>query len=277
MIKKLIITLSILFITNSCYNKNNINLRHSTELVRFQTKTLADYNNGVIPAPEVLKKMKNNLWVAAAAKIAPSNIVIRQFCLLDILEGEGKRHNEIYNIIDILSGKSDKRIWLEGYSYWVYTRDFLDVWIKKFDNERIKELITQIDEGFILTAYFRNGKYYPVPMGDVKDTPLAQELQNKCNLIDNVEHGNVRRKRISFNEIDYIIKSAPIGLNIHVPLTDHLVQVINGTPVNYKYYTSINDKYPDNAAYAADVLHPKRIKSIEGYSDSIIKIYLYGE
>jgi len=278
--KKIIIILFSFLMTVSCstvnkINYDKVNIRNSTELVRFQTRVFNNYKQGILPSNDTLKQMRENVWVIAASKTAPSNIVIRQWCLLDLLDDKDNHKNKIYDMVNLLSYKKDSRIWLEGYSYWLYTREIFNDWLIKFGDDRINNLVIKIDNGFVKTAYLRGSIWHPAPFGDLKNIPLSQDLQEKCKVKDNAIAGIVIMKKNI-----YEIKSYPIGMNIHIPVNDAKIEIIDGKPANYTFYTSIQNKYPDNVTYINDVLNTKRLNSIEKFNkehniDKIIKSFIY--
>jgi hypothetical protein len=248
-----------------------INFKSGTALARQQDLCLARINFGMSQPINELKNMEDNLWVATAFKLAPSNLVIRHYCIIDIIKNSCDHFDEIFEMVLKLSYderfSSVDRIWAEGYSYYEYTLNALNIWIKTFEKKIsaniIKLLLVCIDNGFVNTAYQRDGVWYPAPFGDLSDEPLRKDLQRGVN------HGNTKISSDKFNlfcgknitSFNYVIKACPIGMNTHVPKDSYNVNIVEGIPVGFKFYEGYNKKYKNKFDELLDIFNLKRILS----------------
>ncbi len=292
--KKLLFIIFLVFISCKFTNMidfKKVNIKSGTELVEYQTKVFYDYKSGIILSADTIKKMHENVWVMAAEETAPNNIVIRQWTLLDLLDGVPTHRNKLYKIIDMLSyGTNGDRIWAEGYSYWIYSRQFMRDWVVKFDDDnKIAGLIEDIDNGFIKTAYKRGDKWYPAPIGDTRDEPLFPFHQEQCVKKDSITVSIVSMKRIG-NEVVYNVEGIPFGMNHHVFCEDKVIRVIDGATKDFVFYTGMENKYPNNISYVMDVIDNRRLESIKRFNKKykdvkrieyailpFIKVILYGK
>jgi len=231
---------------------------NSTVFAEKQDKLINKIRNNQSITKAEISDLRNNLWFAGADMTAPSNLSVRMYCLEDLYEGKPNRVNKLANILKILS--YDSKIWAEGYSYWLYTRDAVDLWQKRFSNQIITDLIYSIDSGFVKTAYLRETVWYPAPFGDLRDISLNPDLQGRC--VKTTFYAGIVSMFIEGDKIMYQIQAKPIGLNLHVPAKDSKVTIENGIPVGFKFYTGWNDKYPSKGAQIKDALNPKRLFSI---------------
>lgn len=242
-------------------------LMNSTQLADFQTQIMTDYLNNVILNNINIQKLEKNIWIKAAYKIAPSNLVIRQYCLIDLIKNYPHHSLKIYKLVDKLSYGASNRLWLEGYSYYIYTLLILQPWINKFNSNylvnNIDEIIKEVNKNFLHTAYYRNGVLFPAPFGDVRDQPLKNqekiELRSnstaivKMTVCDSVDPKN--------SNVMYKINAKPIGLNCHIPKDDSTVFVTNGVP-EFKFYEGYDKKYSSKEEELKDLFDIKRIISI---------------
>lgn len=219
-------------------------------------------SGGTIPASQITE-MENNAWVAAASKMAPGNLVIRQYALIDLAKGVMTNKDKIVNQLNLLTYKEigPYLIWAEGYSYFRYTLDILNVWVSKFSQSDVQDTINKVRGGFQLTAYDgSNGLKYPAPFGDLRNEPLRPEDQinwkqsstTVTNVSCSVEAGGTR----------YFIRGQPIGLNTHIPKDDSSVFVMGGIPAGFKFYEGYNKKYKNSFAEWLDTYSIKRLRSI---------------
>ena len=116
--------------------------------------------------------------------------------------------------------------------------------------------MTEIDEGFIKTAYQRNGIWYPAPFGDLTDEPLF--LQNMC--YENKPDNNAAIVKKAGNI--YCITAKPLGLNHHVPKESYTIKIINGYPENFIFYTGYSNKYKNLKEEMEDLLDDRRLESL---------------
>jgi len=258
--------IAVLFFANcsslNLIKKEDFNFQNSTELAKHQAKLLNDYKTGIPVSNEEIKNLENNVWVTSAAVLAPGNLVIRQWCLIDLLKGKNRHEKEIVNLLICLS--YNRELWAEGYSYWGYTREILDEWLKKFGSTDVAAIEKGVDAGFVRTAYKRNGVWYPAPFGDLRDVPLSPELQTACDsLIDTATVGIVSlKKERNPLIIFYRIEAQPIGMNFHIPKRNTTIRVFNGIPLNFVFYTGYGNKYKSKEEEAADLLDSVRVKTI---------------
>jgi hypothetical protein len=237
------------------------NFRNGTALAIQQDQYLKIYLAGSSITSRQISDMEQNLWVATASKLAPGNLVIRQWCLIDLFKGYPTHEIQIYEMMDLLTYKQggSLKIYAEGYSYFNYTMDILGVWLLKFPN-LITTLVEKIKQGFLFTSYPRNGVWYPAPFGDLRDVPLSSDLQ--------IEHP-VTTKTVSnviLNYFDgkiwYNISGNPLGLNNHIPKNFSAVTIKNGIPSGFKFYEGYDKKYKNSWEEFKDTFDPKRVTSL---------------
>lgn len=219
------------------------------------------------PGETAVKSVENNLWIPLAEKLAPNNLVIRQLCLIDIFRNKPANASRILNLMNILSyWNGTERVWAEGYSYFQYTFQILGVWISKFVGSYgsvvvpVRNIVTYVNAGFVATSYKRGNIYYPAPFGDLTNTPLVQDLQINHPIVTKTI-GPVKIEVVGGNP-KYTITAKPLGLNLHCPVNNYSLSVVNGTPVGYKFYTSYTAKYPSQVTEISDMLNPNRIASM---------------
>jgi hypothetical protein len=243
-----------------------LNFKCGTKLAVQQDTYMKMLLNGDKISKSQIQDLKDNLWVKIAAKLAPNNLVIRQYCLIDILEYVPKNKNKILKLLNTLSynEKSDYKCWAEGYSYFNYVLDFLNVWMDWFhcgmSMSEFYDIINQIKQGFIATSYKRNDTLYPAPYGDLRDVPLSADLQ--------IGHSNTNIRLsnliVNYNNetVDYKIIARPLGFNTHIPKKDAIVKVINGLPQPFKFYEGYDKKYKNVVEEIIDTFAIKRILSL---------------
>ena len=241
-------------------------------MVNFETgSSLADFQDalyqrlftgGTVSSTE-LTRLASNLWVRTAAVTAPGNLVVRHYCLIDIITKQTNYFSAIENQIRRLtywkSGASNLfLLWAEGYSYWRYTKPFLQMYTERLGKIFI---IDRVDLGFQKTAYLRgtatNYTLYPAPYGDLRDEPLEPALQDRAKIEHDVTITPVKRFSLRYD-----ITGLPIGLNAHIPMVDSTVRIVKDIPTPFTWYTGYNNKYPNKAAEAMDVFNIKRISSL---------------
>jgi hypothetical protein len=238
------------------------NFRNGTALAVQQDQYLKIYLAGSCITSQQISDMEQNLWVATASKLAPGNLVIRQWCLIDLFKGNPTHEIQIFEMMDLLTYKQggNLRIYAEGYSYFNYTMDILDTWLSKFNKVLIMTLVEKIKQGFLLTSYPRNGVWYPAPFGDLRNIPLNPDLQ--------IEHPVTSRtvSNVILNYFDgkiwYNISGKPIGLNNHIPKNSFTVTIKNGIPERFKFYEGYDKKYKNAWEEYKDTFDAKRINSL---------------
>lgn len=244
------------------------NFKTGTALAVQQDQYIQKYLAGEKLSPKEISDMEQNLWVATASILAPGNLVIRQWALIDLFKGSAQHVNAIFKMMDTLTykEKGNYRLWAEGYGYFGYTRDVLDLWVTKFeyieDLSAIINIIDKVNQGSIATSYLRNGIWYPAPYGDLRDIPLKPDLQipheMKTVAISNV----VLNYAATDDLVWYSIKGRPIGCNTHIPKDNAIIKIQKGIPVGFKFYEGYDKKYKNSWEEYKDTFDPKRLKSI---------------
>ena len=217
-------------------------------------------------------KLKNNYWIKISRIIAPNNLVIRHLCLLDLISKCPNHYKEIldqlkkltYSKETIILGKlvmPTRLLYAEGYSYWLYIKNFLQVYNDKFlvnCGSYIQSYISKVDSGFQATAYLRGTVMYPAPFGDLRDQPLEDVLQNSSTIFNTINIAPINKR----NNTIYQVESMPIGLNGHIPLNNYIVDIKNGEPVPFSWYQGYSQEYPTMWSQMMNTLNPKRVWAI---------------
>ena len=265
-IGKLILSLCLIF-NMYCSNIRSVkhtNIKNSKTLAHEQEILYIKYINDDYVSESRILELEKNVWVKTAERMAPSNLVIRQYCLIDLLRNNPNHKEQINELVNRISYYG--AIWAEGYTYWEYTKRILLPWAEKFDQEKTLLLIKSIDFGFVRTAYKRDAHWYPAPLGDLRDVPLNDKLQNVCNILNmkdiDIEVGSIRFIS-NEKETIYKIKSYPVGMNIHIPKDDYIVKIVDGIPVGFVFYTGIDNKYNSKFDEWEDLFDEKRIETIK--------------
>lgn len=245
-----------------------MNFKNGTALAVQQDGYLKRYLNGGKFSKKEISEMKDNYWVKTASILAPSNLVVRQYALIDIMNRYPTYTEPILKQLKTLTynTKDNLKLWAEGYSYFCYTRDILDEWCKLFSKNAydINKLIEQVDDGFLETSYVRKGLLYPALFGDLRDEPLRPHLQNRIRRSDipnPIEIVNVfKGHETVLDSVVYIVEGKPIGLNSHIPKDDSISFVIKDEVVNFKFYEGYDKKYKNKMEEIGDSVNI--IKSI---------------
>jgi len=272
-IKRVFIFLALLFtLSIPCSNPFKMVYTNGYELAVQQESLLVKYKRGDTISSDTLRDLKINYWVHTAYKVAPGNLVIRQYALIDLFTGKPDHAKKIKHLVNVLSSGTtvyNYRTWAEGYSYWIYTKDILVPWIEKFDTEKngIGFMADDIDNGFAYTSYlkYNEGKYYPAPFGDLWNIPLDSTGQYKANMIaklaDTAKIINVTRLNTGYT-ICYRISALPIGMNGHCEKESKTYRIENYSPLGFKYYEGYKLKYSDQTSEWKDLLNPIRLITI---------------
>ena len=246
------------------------NLDSGCVLADFQQETFDALVAGKPIPAGTLPRLRGNLWVRLAERIAPCNLVVRHYCLEDLISGKTDHY---YDILDLV-GKitySDTGLWAEGYSYWQYVKPFILQY--QYDLHKLfAGFITNIDFCFQRTAYLRDGVMYPAPYGDLRDVPLEPALQDTSKMQENVNIFPVRKTTCS-GIPNYCITAAPVGCNTHAPKVDSNIAIADGKPYPFTFYADDGStpayiaKYSVNGKFSRwkellDVLAWKRIKTL---------------
>jgi hypothetical protein len=240
----------------------------TTALAGRQDQLIAGYKAGTTTVSgAVIKELETNLWVNAAYTLAPNNLVVRQYCLIDLFKRSTGNFNKISSLLNTLSYASfnptQLKIWAEGYTYWLYTRDALDLWVARFSPVQmipIRQLINSVDQGFVYSSYYRNGVLYPAPFGDLRNVPLDINLQMGHSIVSNT--CKIVTQTVTKGVVTYTINPRPLGLNTHVPGRVSKVAIVNGVPQPFTFYTGYDSKYESKGMELLDLINPKRILSL---------------
>jgi hypothetical protein len=211
------------------------------------------------PNSEDLKNLNKNLWIALGHHLAPSNLVIRNYCLQDLYSGKAQHTSEIQKLFYKLArGKDGKLLWAEGYSYWLYTKILLKLCISKFYWTELDSDIDKMEKNFLDTGYLRGGVLYPAPYGDLRDIPLEPHLQGTTPE-DYASAAHVTRGRDIYN-----ISPRPMRMNVHTPKKPLCLYVKNGRVYHgesnepYRYYIGWDNKYQSKWQEILDYIDPRR-------------------
>ena len=66
-------------------------------LADFQDDKFKDYLEGGAATKEEMRRLERNLWVRTADKLAPGNLVVRHYCLIDLLSGKPRHERRIFD------------------------------------------------------------------------------------------------------------------------------------------------------------------------------------
>jgi hypothetical protein len=239
---------------------------------------LREYKKAVycqVAIPKIGLSFGSKLWLWLSARIAPCNMVIRHFVILDLIAGKPEHARHIYRQMLLLS-INGTAVWQESYMYWaVDTMDFLKVWMDKFFNKphnhrhtcylcKIWLLKGDINTNFSKTAY-SDGR--PCPIGD---QPNKAYPELKEGALTDVPIGNITMRWGHKNngdfEYTYLIDACPVGFNTHCNAKFYSVTVCNGVVNGFQWYDCENgagdsNKYPGRFDKLKDMLQPCRIWS----------------
>lgn len=234
---------------------------HGTKLATFQTnwikKLQKRFVNSEFVSDEqleeeqvVAKEMSKNIWVKIARKVAPNNLVLRQYCLIDILNRSPDNYDKIYKLISQISPVSPNgRLWLEGYTYWLYCKTVLSMYSEFFENKHrcnisipLSLIIVEIDNCFQKISYsdYLN-VLYPAPFGDLRKTSLENHLQDEKMCIPNLSIYPV--KKMSNESVKYEVKKSLLGFNTHTPDRTYKAKIGEVMIENFKFYHGFENKY----------------------------------
>lgn len=247
---KIIIALSLFAVVIILISR--LNFEHGGSLADFQDGLFAKYISGEKITPQELRRLELNKWVSAARVLAPNNMVVRQYCLIDLVRGD-KGNKGV--IVDLVNKVAPEDVWLEGYSYWLYAKPFLESYDEKFEVAELRKLIKDVDSIFAKTSYKRGDKLYPAPFGDLRDVPLEDSLQY-----------GVPSKEVSVGIITksgdtYFIKATPLGFNMHTSEVGAEIKIIDGQPENFVFYEGYDKKYKNSFSELIDMLDVRRFLS----------------
>jgi hypothetical protein len=189
-----------------------------------------------------------NVWDHMARTLAPNNLSIRSAALEYILYNNEEALATCKKLILKLMVRDDAGnypLWVEGYSYWVYTRDALE----HIGDNDVGRTISEINNSFVLLGHHyienRIEKFTPPPFGDcralgMKLTPYQKTLE----LPTDINHPLVVVHRNGLNRTRYLHNTYTIGGNTH---TEDEIGIITyeGEPTfeEHDYYTGYPTKY----------------------------------
>lgn len=268
--KNFLILFTIIFINCT----NHYNFEFGSSLAHFQDNKFKEYQEG---KKELTKKekirFKKNLWIKMSDKLAPSNLVIRHYCLIDLYDKKSHNKRKIQNLLDLLGDG----LYKEGYSYWLYVKPFLVEYSKKY--KLFDCFIKDMDLKFQKTAYLgTDGKLYPAPFGDLRHIPLELEYQSSGPVSENTKIYPVIVK-IKPDYIEYFIQRCPLGFNTHIPDKTQTVKVSNdGSEIcvldyikfsekcePFVWYKGYDKKYKDKEEEFKDTFSKNRRVSLLNY------------
>ncbi len=252
------------------------NFEYGSSLANFQEKKYNDYLDNKSLTKEEKKRLTKNMWVKMAEGAAPNNLVIRQYCLIDLYKGRASHRRRIGAQLKLLG----EDIWREGYSYWLYTKPLLFEYYRKFG--AYGTFIRQMDKKFQETSYlWQDGKLYPAPFGDIRHIPLEDSLQGSAPISKNREIYPLIITIVDRDTIEYFVQKSPLGFNTHIPLETRTVVVtprtifvrnIDGKEVPFQWYKGYDKKYESKGAEFKDTFNWKRLKSLS--PKDMWKIYI---
>ena len=244
-----------------------INAKQGKELAEKQDVLFQKYTNNEYIAEREADSLSNNVWFYIASQTAPSNLVIRQMVLIDIIRKKPEHGKQIDSLLSLLSCGGE--LYLEGYSYWRYTEPSIRYWVHEFLEEIYKynmiKNVNSINLGFIITAYKRDNVYYPAPYGDLRDEPLSEELQRQCmfNKFKSVQHSFIELDVVDDSNFVYkMIEARPIGLNTHIFVEPHYIEFINGKS-NFTFYNGYDKKYGSKKEELKDLFDKRRLETLK--------------
>lgn len=231
-----------------------MNVEQGTPLAVRQDKVFKLIQEGKAVSKNDMKMLKENLWVKTAEILAPSNLVVRHYCLLNLLNLETNNHKQIIQLVN----KIAPDLWAEGYSYWKYTKPFLVAygdqnisWVESW----VESKVSDIDNWFYGTTYKDNsGKLHPAPFGDLR----KETIKKKSIILESKTKGKFLVK----NDNKYVIKPYMLGFNTHCPSKKQVITIENGEPVGFKFYNGYDKKYKSKKAERRDTFNLKRFFSI---------------
>jgi len=259
--KNLLILILILF---GCASYN---FEYGSSLANFQDQKFEDYKAGKGWTAEEEIRFKNNLWTRMACELAPGNLPVRHYCLIDLFDGKANHTELIRNQLDSLGDG----IYREGYSYWLYCKPILEEYAKKFKHFHL--FIKRMDKRFQETAYIGpDGKLYPAPYGDLRYQPLEIDLQSSKQISENIQVFPLTIKTIEPDTLEYAVMKCSLGFNTHIPSKSLIIRIFNdsrvyvvqddGTYVPFKWYEGYDKKYKDKEAEFNDTFNKDRINSL---------------
>lgn len=210
-----------------------------------------------------IDKLAKNKWIKLSVKLGPNNLTVRNYCLVDLLQKKEEHITEILKLCRILA---PAYLWLEGYSYWLYTEPFLAAYessgyLSSATTRALKIFRNRVNAAFGETAYTRLGTLYPAPFGDLRNVPLAYRLQTHKIPENSKKHPVLKQLPT------YHIEPKPLGFNLHTDTKKSIYTIDSGVPLTpskkpFKWYQGYDKKYPNKISELKAMLSFKRILSI---------------
>ena len=238
-----------------------MNFESGTKLAKFQDSLIAKIKadpGAIHYDKDLLHRLSSNAWVKWAAEVAPNNLVIRQWCLEDIIRGIPRNIEKIISMCYTLA-PFPGYLWCEGYSYWLYTLAAIDLHLDFFSYGMydkfvgtlncIKAIRDEIDLAFVRSSYVgEDGDLYPAPFGDLRNVKLVD--QSEKIKVSNIFIGKFIEK--AKGNI-YNVKPFYRGMNGHTPSKRRTIRIVNGRPEGFKFYTGYDKKYDNKGKEALDL------------------------
>jgi len=253
--KNLILILLLLLLNCTSYT-----FTYGSALAEQQTTTFYQYKAGEPISSNTKDSISNNLWVIMAVDLCPSNLVIRNLCLEDILNGSPDNDRAIREQLAVVG----TRLYLEGYGYWKFIKPFLEEYNKQFKS--FHKYIEDMDLLFRLSAYKLNGTIYPAPFGDIAFIPLDNQ---DSMFVDNFEMYPIRKATLIPGLIEYTIDKCIVGLNTHVPgesttviISDNVCILKDTICEHFPWYQGYDKKYGSKDEELKDVFSKDKVNWI---------------
>lgn len=216
-----------------------MNFEWGTKLAERQDRAIAALLSDGFPAVDDFAKLRANRLIWLAAIFAPSNLTIRHYALLDLMQNVDKRLMKIQRQYHLLT---DCGLWREGHSYWCYTKPVLLKYAETFNFGLLRGFIQDMDMYFQDTAYKCGHVYKAAPFGDLWNGPIDTH--------------SIMPRFISFKPVTWHVQENKITINtralrfnLHTDTVNRTYDVSSGVPVDehgvpFKFYTGYWDKYP---------------------------------
>ena len=218
------------------------NFISGTTLAEMQDTLMSKHINRQNVLEKEIKALENNLLVRIAEYIAPCNLVIRQYALIDVLR-DSETYESQYecHITSLLLKIAADGVYAEGYSYWLYTKEFLKRFLEIYENHEIEAAINIIDRSFLFTAYTgADGHLWPAPFGDLREQPIEIDIQYVgWNVKDEVKIGIIEKMGAR-----YTVSKRLLGFNLHCPSKKTVFYIVDGKPAHFQWYSGYKDKFP---------------------------------
>jgi hypothetical protein len=244
---------------------------YGTKLANLQDSIFEKISKGEAVTAEEESLIKNNLWIIFAEMLAPSNLVVRNYILYELINHQKnkpvniERQRIIYKLCQRLLRKGC--LWQEGYSYWLYTKPFLQAYVYLSSGDLsiivwLEMSIRGCDDAFLKLSYSRDGVLYPPPFGDLRDQPLEPDLQDKS------PEKKFSAFPVALDGYRYFIHKNPLGLNLHTSYKDRVYIIKDGRPIRprdgreFSWYTGYKNKYPTFLHELKDMLSLPRLLSL---------------